>query len=253
VLLYSRRGNDITKRFPAVAEAIATLPGGDLILDGELVAFNDVNRPDFHQLHRRRPTTVAWLFDLMHLGDEDLRDLPWTQRRRRLERLMARNKSDALHLNEIWDDGEALLRAASEQGLEGIVSKWRSSPYVSGDTDAWVKIRWRAGRKANAGGSSASDRMRMRREGVRQNAYRYVAAAARNRENQLRPPSSLCPVVTAVGQWSAVCEGDLLRRYGHACIPMLNEHSKTFERDRAKAEGAGATSSLPGLVATFSD
>lgn len=78
-MLYSRPGNDITKRFPGVAEAVAALPGGDLILDGELVAFDDVNRPDFHMLRTRRPTTVAWLFDLMHSGDDDMRDLPWTQ------------------------------------------------------------------------------------------------------------------------------------------------------------------------------
>lgn len=151
VVLYSRPGNDITKRFPGVAEAVAALPGGDLILDGELVAFDDVNRPDFHMLRTRRPTTVAWLFDLMHAGDDDMRDLPWTQRRRRLERLMARNKSDALHLNEIWDDGEVLLRAAAEQGLEGIVSKWRSSPYVSGDTDAWVKVKVSGWTESNRG------------------------------------------------------------------------------------------------------
>jgi bifunctional non-homologous end joining protein LigD len=101
VLLYSRPGNDLTKRFPAIAEAVAAPPGGDLILDGELVAFDHVNRPDFYLLRRRRPTTVAWLFDLLHVGDDDLRDLPWTRRRARLKQLMAHNKSDALHLNDI--------------------------------------------------------------------------------------------------------------------------------------------------------
>jgi bifunctional non-homologous end joining protein LigD len=76
------------------------------------------------------------------VGLEAPRDLDWTRRRRRhLERLMARKQSDPLHLNEISDDGEALLRAAADRSLAGIVSKWRPSPYVSGDTDAWIKVK----------------------------------------------------------------------------------------------------------------
>jgi ATP-dependent DNA ligase len=59
VLLYSRPGDDdISNRFPAVAEAVETLPGGDLILDGDLVAFDNTNRPDFHLLRRRRPAAM---------------------------------------------------------------------------------------------------------------------------------------------------------------------------------------------------
>lgn len=53
-----------------------------------------------------------------------------------LERLMSRQKSEARHLTELWDDGAALLRAAGGQGLEGIVSKLRSSTHHSGPTDA---------------------------------------------------------------------------------------------------------------------
>ena len=54
---------------------------------------------------------------------------------------MARNEADGLHLSETWDDGAALLRAAGEQDLEGIVSKHRNASYRSGPTDAWTKVK----------------------------------------------------------------------------------------------------------------
>ena len=141
VRLYSRPGNDISARFPAVADAVKALPRRDLILDGELAAFGDDGRPDFHLLRTRRPAVVAWLFDIMSSDGKDLRGLPWTDRRRLLERLMARNKNPVLQLSEMWDDGAALLRAVGEQGLEGIVSKYRNAPYRSGHTDAWIKVK----------------------------------------------------------------------------------------------------------------
>ena len=92
-------------------------------------------------LRKRKPPAVAWLFDLLLIDGKDLRRLPWMERRAQLERLMARNKSPLLQLNEVWEDGPGLLRAIGEQGLEGIVSKHRSAPYRSGHTDAWVKVK----------------------------------------------------------------------------------------------------------------
>jgi len=137
VTLYSRPGNDITRRFPHVAAAISNLPGGDIVLDGELVAFNEEGQPDFHQLRRKRAPAVAWLFDIMVLNGTDIRAKPW--------------KDEAIHLNEVWDDGAALLRAVGEQGMEGIVSKLRAAPYVSGDTDSWIKTKVPGWTESNRG------------------------------------------------------------------------------------------------------
>lgn len=139
--LYSRPGNDISKRFSAIAEAVADLPRRSLVLDGELVAFNEADRPDFHLLRSKRPYVVAWFFDLLSIDGTSLRRQPWFERRRRLERVMARHTNPLLQLNDLWEDGELLLRACDEQGLEGIVSKLRSAPYISGPTDAWVKVK----------------------------------------------------------------------------------------------------------------
>lgn len=149
VVLYSRPGNDISDRFPAVAEAVAALPRRSLIVEGELVAFGDDGRPDFHQLRRKRAAVVAFLFDILESDGADLRSKPWKERRVFLERLMARNKSPLLQLSAVFDDGPALLRAAGEQGLEGIVSKHRNATYRSGHTDAWIKVKVAGWTEAN--------------------------------------------------------------------------------------------------------
>jgi len=151
VTLYSRPGRDITKRFKPIAEAISALKAESLVLDGELVAFDADNRPDFHLLRSKRAPVIAFLFDLLEIDGEDLRDETWRLRRRRLERLLARNRSGVLVLPEVWDDGPGLLRAATVQGLEGIVSKHREAPYRSGRTDAWIKVKVAGWTESNRG------------------------------------------------------------------------------------------------------
>ena len=141
VTLYSRPGRDITDRFPLIAEAVEALPRRSLILDSELVAFDPSDRPAFHLLRSKRAPVVAFLFDIMESDGADIRSRPWKGRRVLLERLMTKNRSDLLQLNEVWSDGESLLRGAGEQGLEGIVSKLRKAPYRSGATDAWIKCK----------------------------------------------------------------------------------------------------------------
>jgi bifunctional non-homologous end joining protein LigD len=149
VRLISRPGNDLTDRLPAIAEAVAELPRRSVILDGELVAFGDDGRPDFRLLRRKRAAVVAFVFDIIESDGADLRSKPWRDRRVFLERLMARNKAPLLQLSAVFPDGPALLRAAGEQGLEGIVSKHRNAPYRSGHTDAWIKVKVPGWNEAN--------------------------------------------------------------------------------------------------------
>lgn len=147
--LFSRPGNDLSDRFPAIAEAVAGLPRRSVILDGELVAFGDDGRPDFHLLRRKRAAVVAFIFDVLWSDGADLRSKPWTDRRVFPERIMARNTSPLLQLSAVFDDGPALLRAVGEQGLEGIVSKYRTASYRSGHSDAWVKVKVPGWNEAN--------------------------------------------------------------------------------------------------------
>jgi bifunctional non-homologous end joining protein LigD len=71
------------------------------------------------------------------------------QRRQRLERLLAGAEISCQLLVEAFDDGEELLKAADQLGLEGIVSKRRSLPYRSGPGRDWRKIKTAAWKAAN--------------------------------------------------------------------------------------------------------
>jgi bifunctional non-homologous end joining protein LigD len=154
VRLLSRNENDVTVTFPELA-GLADDPacrGHDLLLDGEIVAFLD-GRPVFgaladrmHVKSARKAETVAarnpvtlMIFDLLAFDDLDVISLPLTERRAALESLGI----DGLHwkVPPTYDDGKVLLEATKAQGLEGIVSKKRSSCYEFGRrTEEWLKF-----------------------------------------------------------------------------------------------------------------
>lgn len=154
VSVWSRTERDVTAAFPELEPLGEAYE--DMLLDGEVVALED-GRPSFHALTDRmhvtsrakavrlsgtRPVTLM-VFDLLRLFGQDLTAQPWTARRELLERLDltgARWQVPAVH-----DDGEGLLAATAEQGLEGIVSKRRSAPYAVGRRSPdWRKLAHRA-------------------------------------------------------------------------------------------------------------
>jgi bifunctional non-homologous end joining protein LigD len=160
--MFSRNGNDITVAWPE----LSTSPLGerDLLVDGEIIALNENGLPDFRMLQDRMhlrnaqsarrlaaavPATYM-VFDLLRLDGEDLTRLPWEDRRARLE---------ALGLDSTWqvpaayDDGAMLFDATRRQGLEGVVSKRRSSTYAfDRRTEAWVKLAHRLNASFVVGG-----------------------------------------------------------------------------------------------------
>src|SRR5690606_22116016 len=147
----SRNGNDVTSAFPE----LATLAVPDLVLDGEVVAFTD-GRPDFGALATRfqrsgrgalrgaeaTPATLL-AFDLLRLGERDLRGLPLSGRRELLESLNLGD--DLVQVPPTYDDGSMLLEATRAQSLEGIVSKRLASRYEEGVRSRnWLKFAHRA-------------------------------------------------------------------------------------------------------------
>ncbi len=146
--LYSRAGDDITGSFPDVASAFAT-PG---VLDGELLVRGEAQGGEagsFNALQQRlgrkvvSPKTLAEfpafvrLYDLLFDGEEDLRELPWHQRRARLEAFavpLDRERFDLSALIEAKDFAalEELRAGARDAAIEGVMLKRRDSPYVAG-------------------------------------------------------------------------------------------------------------------------
>ena len=142
--LTSRRGNDLTARFNHVAKEIAkAVKTPDAVLDGEVCALDDSGRSSFSAMQQGKADTplVYYVFDVLEIDGEPLVDLPLVERRRRLEQLLDR-RNRCVRLSETFDDGAALLEAADEQGLEGILAKRLDSRYVQGNrTRDWLKIK----------------------------------------------------------------------------------------------------------------
>ena len=143
VTLTSRNGNDLTGRFRDVARA-ATLAirSSDAVLDGEICALDESGRSRFSLLQDGGGTSVLVLFDLLEVESEQVIDEPLAARRRRLEQLVGR--SAGVLVSPQFDDGEALLEAARQQELEGVVAKQVGSPYRPGRRSPdWQKLKLR--------------------------------------------------------------------------------------------------------------
>lgn len=162
--LLTRSGLDWTDRLAPIAEVLGGLADQALV-DGELVVESGSGATDFSALQAdlaegRGDRLVFYAFDLMHLDGEDLRKLPLTERKARLEPLL-NGAPAALRYSEHFDDGgEIVLRHACRLGLEGVVSKLRDSPYRSGRGRSWVKSKCSARQEFVVAGyvpSSVSD------------------------------------------------------------------------------------------------
>jgi bifunctional non-homologous end joining protein LigD len=144
VRLFSRRGSDLTSRFPLIVEALARLRSRSVIIDGEAVACDEDGVASFNRIRYRNhdDTIFLYAFDLIELNGDDLRRDPLTVRKATLSSVLAR-AAPGLRYNEHLehDDGETVFRHACKLGLEGIVSKRRDSPYRSGRSSDWVKMK----------------------------------------------------------------------------------------------------------------
>jgi bifunctional non-homologous end joining protein LigD len=153
--LQSRNLRVITDGYPEVRALVRDLGMHEVVLDGEIVAFDDQGRPSFERLQRRMHVTspaavrrlaastpvVYAIFDLLYLDGRSLMHLPYTERRAELEALELGGPAwrvPAAHQT----DGARLLEATRAQGLEGVVAKRLNSRYEPGQrTGAWVKVK----------------------------------------------------------------------------------------------------------------
>jgi bifunctional non-homologous end joining protein LigD len=126
----SRSGRDVSADYPEVALRVP-----DAVVDGELVALV-AGVPDFGALQQHLTPVTFVPFDLLHLRERSLLDVPYDGRRALLADLLPDLPPAEL------DDGAAFLAATLERGLEGVVAKRRDSPYQPGRrSDAWVKVK----------------------------------------------------------------------------------------------------------------
>jgi bifunctional non-homologous end joining protein LigD len=142
--LRTRRDQDYTQRFENVArELVKALKTPDCVVDGEVCALDEDGRPSFSAMQQGKPGTpiVYYVFDVLEVEGEPMIELPLEERRKRLEKLLDK-RNRIVKFSESFDDGEALLRAAEKQKLEGIMAKRLGSRYFPGRRSReWLKIK----------------------------------------------------------------------------------------------------------------
>lgn len=151
VRLESRTAKDLTGTYPEVRAAVADQRSRDLVLDGEVVAF-DGDQTSFGRLQQRLGVTnaspervvtypvVFCVFDLLELDGDDLRDRPLLERRERLT--AAIRPSAALQISEAWrDDSQRRFAQACRAGWEGLIAKRAQATYVPRRSRDWLKLK----------------------------------------------------------------------------------------------------------------
>jgi len=141
ITVFTRRGNDWTKRFKKIADEAWHINAGSAIIDGEVVAPSVDGTTDFsvlqNELKGRSTKIVLVAFDLLYLNGYDLRKLPLVERKALLKNLIT--ETDIQFSESFEIDGGEMFKHACKTGLEGVVSKVRESKYVSGRVNDWVK------------------------------------------------------------------------------------------------------------------
>ncbi len=185
VVIYSRRLENVTKSIPDVVEAIKeSLKADKVIVEGELVAVGEDGRPRPFQYVLRRfrrkynieemiekiPLELN-LFDIMYVDGEALINLPFSERRKRLEETVAESEKIKLAVQLVTDsadEAQEFYEKALELGHEGVMAKRLDSVYEPGNRGKkWLKVKptmedldlviigaeWGEGRRAHLLGS----------------------------------------------------------------------------------------------------
>jgi bifunctional non-homologous end joining protein LigD len=161
VTLRTRTGLDWTNRFPAIAEAAASLPDG--IIDGEAAALDKDGQPDFPTLQAvlsgsGDASLVFFAFDLLHDGTRDLRGETLEVRKRALRKRLPAKQAVLRFLDHFPAPGDAVLASACRLSMEGIVSKRRDAPYLAGRGETWTKAKCRGRDEFVVGGFTRGQR-----------------------------------------------------------------------------------------------
>jgi bifunctional non-homologous end joining protein LigD len=156
-VIRTRTGLDWTDRFAAIAKDAGALP--DSLIDGEVVALDEQRLPSFAALQtalseEKSENLLFFAFDLLFEGREDLRMLPLSERKGRLQRLLSRpGIGERLHyVAHLESSAHEVFESACRMNLEGIVSKRLDASYRSGRSASWTKAKCRAGQEIVIGG-----------------------------------------------------------------------------------------------------
>jgi bifunctional non-homologous end joining protein LigD len=147
VEVLSRNNKDLAGKFTEVAEAIPSLRAAEAIVDGEIVALDKDGRSSFqllqaYALGQEKPPLCYYVFDLLSLDGESMRELPLEERRKKLEAILPKKQDVIRYSSSLGSDAPALLKKAARLGLEGLIGKRAGSLYEAGKrTGTWIKLK----------------------------------------------------------------------------------------------------------------
>lgn len=139
--LWSRNRLPYTERFPEVGAAVAALPVDDVVLDGEVVAADGEGRGGLDGLHAPGARRSLVVFDILRLLGHPTTDRPLEERRALVAALLAEAPPGLVASEEVDLPLPEALAWACAQGWEGLVAKRRGSPYRSGRSSYWRKLK----------------------------------------------------------------------------------------------------------------
>ena len=145
VRLQTRNRLDATEDFPTVQGLAAAVGSLDVVFDGEIVALDDDGRPSFGALQQRghRPTNVLYvIFDVLEVAGTMTFALPYVERRRLLDQLDIGSGAAWQVPAYTVGQGDVMLAATRDAGLEGLVAKRLDSIYEPGKRSrSWLKLK----------------------------------------------------------------------------------------------------------------
>lgn len=170
--IYTKNGTDVTEKYPELHGLKKYFKGETAILDGELVVFDDNNKPSFEKILSRQMVKskikidyyagnlpINYLvFDILYFNGQDLRRFDYVDRKEVLEKNFINHNRSAVV--EDFFDGPSLFKLMQEKEMEGIVAKKLDSPYTSGKQHKdWYKIKIKRKMLVVVGGIKLKNKM----------------------------------------------------------------------------------------------
>ena len=155
VELLSRNQRSLTRRFPGLVRALQTVPADTVVLDGEIVAFDEEGRSRFSLIQprinlsqesdiekaERAIPVFLYAFDLLYINGYSLREFPVLDRKSVLRKLIPSNEGWIRYSDHVEGQGQEFFRVAAEHDLEGVVAKRKDSTYHQRRSRLWLKIK----------------------------------------------------------------------------------------------------------------
>lgn len=147
VNLYTRAGHDWSGKMTTVARDVSGLNVQSAVLDGEVVVLDAKGVSHFQKLQNFFESDpdqklTYFVFDLLMLNGEDLRDRPLKERRRKLQQILKGKRKGRLRLSQEIKLTKGFWVKLQKQGMEGVISKKSDSTYISGRKGEWVKSKF---------------------------------------------------------------------------------------------------------------